>query len=79
MPKSSSWGSSPAITPSAIATTAPSTQPPETAPITRPSSFTAIFAPSGWGADFLVSTTVASATAPPSATQPSTVSSTSFT
>src|SRR5690242_11699054 len=49
--------------------TAPSTQPPETAPARSPDALSASFAPGGWGAERLVETTVAVATASPAASQ----------
>src|SRR5580692_11793328 len=64
---------------SATSTTAPSTHPPETAPTTCPSCATAILVPTGWGADFLVSTTVASATHWPARAQESMREATSVT
>ena len=64
--------------PSATWTTWPSTHPPETAPAILPASLIAIFVPGGCGADFFVSTTVASATGSPAPTQSPTTSITSF-
>src|SRR5690242_9409934 len=63
---------------SATSTTAPSTHPPDTAPTTSPSSLMPILVPAGCGADFLVSTTVATATRSPRPIQFSIVSSTEF-
>ena len=72
-------GAPPASTWSAISTTAPSTQPPDTAPEISPRSLIAIFAPGGRGAERWTSMTVASATRSPRSDQRLMSSSTSFT
>src|SRR4051794_33164336 len=78
MPNVSSCGLPSLMTLSAISTTAPSTQPPETMPEISPRSLMAIFDPGGRGAERRTPTTVASATWAPSATQRSTSLITSF-
>src|SRR5690606_3017178 len=66
------------ITSDASATTAPSTQPPETEPSKLPSASMTRWLPTGRGAEPQVSTTVAMATERPSSSHPSAIISGSF-
>src|SRR5260370_28943927 len=70
-PNSSTFGLPLSITSSASATTAPSTQPPDTEPRKFPSSSITRLEPTGRGAEPQVSTTVASATPLPALRQSS--------